>query len=501
VSGRAICADGSAGLDGRVPRYRSSQAYALSERAGRWLSSVVVAFFTRVDRTVPDSLAGRAASSVVGAWLKAAAESVFVRAFRPVARMAFAPHGVPVTVDTALGLAVAVACVAPTEIVFAVGAGALALFLWDRTKHAGDNGKLWAYPGFGSVMAVFAVFLFLVGSTVSSVDPARSLYNLVIWCFYLLFFFLAADSSLRGRAENMVWPFLTGATLAGLVGIYQKLTGWRPAKSWLDKTFEDEIVRMVGTFSNPTFFAEMLGLALPLTLALLLRNKDWRDRLILMGFAAVQGLAMVLTYSRGAWLGLIVSFCVVAVLYERRLLLLGMALAVVVFAVAPDVLLGRLVSSFSLTDSSNNYRLFIWRGSIAMMKANLIRGVGLGAESFSKVYPEYMIVQTPAPHAHSTYMEVLIETGLFGFLAMAWFFVTWAFDSLRAVFSGKGPGSSRWAEIGILAGVVGAVGGHMLQGVIEYTWYSPRVTIVFWALAGMGAGLAATKRSAEVGVQ
>ncbi len=501
MSGHAAFASGPGRPGARSRCYESSHVCALSERAGRWLSGVIVALFTWIDRAVSDSLTSRAASSVARDWRAAASQSVFVRAFWPLARMALAPYGVPLRVDAALGLSLAVACVAPTEIVLLLGAAVLALFLWDRTKRADEDRALWAFPGAGTVMAVSAVFLFLVGSTVSSVDPGKSLYNLVIWCFYLLFFFMAADASLRGRVENVVWPFLTGATFAGLVGIYQKLSGWRPARSWLDKTFEDDIVRMVGTFSNPTFFAEMLGLALPLTVALLLRNKDWRDRLVLICFAGVQGLAMVLTYSRGAWLGLIVSFCLVAVLYERRLLLLGLVLAVVLFAIAPAVLLERLGSSFSLADSSNSYRLFIWRGSIAMIKANLIRGVGLGAESFSKVYPEYMIIQTPAPHAHSTYMEMLIETGLFGFLALAWFFLTWTFDALKAVSSREGPGRSRWVQIGVLAGVIGAIGGHLLQGIIEYTWYSPKVTIVFWALVGIGAGLAATDRHAEVSRQ
>jgi O-antigen ligase len=132
-----------------------------------------------------------------------------------------------------------------------------------------------------------------------------------------------------------------------------------------------------------------------------------------------------------------------------------------------------------------------------------VRGIGLGAESFSKVYPEYMIIQTPAPHAHSTYLEMLIEIGLFGFLAMAWLLLVWTFDVLRAVFGQKGAGGARWAEIGILSGVVGAISGHLLQGMIEYTWYSPRVTIAFWALMGIGAGIAASRQrgSLKDGVQ
>ena len=158
-------------------------------------------------------------------------------------------------------------------------------------------------------------------------------------------------------------------------------------RSWLDERFEEDIVRYVGTFTNPTFFAEMLGLALPLTAALLLKKRDWRDRLVLLAFLGVQGIGMILSFSRGAWLGLIVSFAIVAVLYERRLLILGLLVGVLALAVAPPVLVDRLMSSFSLEDSSNSYRVFIWRGSFAMLREYLFRGVGLGAEAFSHVYP------------------------------------------------------------------------------------------------------------------
>ena len=482
------------------PRYRLSSTY----RAGERLGCIVSSALARVCRSLESSASGSALLRAAG-WLKeairgAASGSFLVRTFWPLARMALASYGSPLTVDTVLGLALAVACVAPTEAVFLAGAGAFALCLWDGVKRSGDGGPIWHLPGFGMVSAILAVFLFLVGATFSSVLPSKSLSNLVIWCFYLMFFFVAADRSQRGRLENVVWPFLTGATLTGLVGIYQKFSGWRPPKVWVDPSFQDEIIRVVGTFTNPVFFAEMLGLSLPLVIALLFSKEDWRDRLVLFGFAAVQGAGLILSSSRGAWLGFALSFCIMAVLYDWRLLPRGLALGLVGLFLAPQILIKRLLSAFSLTDSSNAYRIFIWRGSLAMLKANLLRGVGLGAESYSKVYPEYMIVQTPAPHAHSTFLQFLIEVGLLGFLAMASFFIIWLIDVLKVSLARSGKRGARPTEIVLLAGAVGAVGGNLLEGLVDYTWYSPRVTSVFWAIVGIAAGIATSKiREAQHG--
>ena len=475
------------------PRYWSSSTYRAGERLGRIVSSAL----GRVCRFLETAGSGSALLRAAG-WLREAvcgmaSGSYLVRVFWSAARMALASYGSPLTVDTLLGLALAVACIAPTEAVFLAAVVALALCLWDGVKRSREGGPIWYLPGFGTVTAIFGVFLFLVGATFSSVAPSKSASNLVIWLFYLLFFFVAADRSQRGRAENIVWPFLTGATLTGLVGIYQKFSGWRPPKVWVDPSFQGEIVRVVGTFTNPVFFAEMLGLSLPLVIALLLTKEDWRDRLVLFGFAAVQGAGLILSSSRGAWLGFALSFCIMAVLYDWRLLPRGLALGVVGLFLAPQIIIKRLLSAFSLTDSSNAYRIFIWRGSLAMLKDNLVRGVGLGAESYSKVYPEYMIVQTPAPHAHSTFLQFLIEVGLLGFLAMASFFVIWLIDVLTVSLARSGKRGARTTEIVLLAGAVSAVGGNLLEGLVDYTWYSPRVTSVFWAVVGIAAGIATSK--------
>ncbi len=478
-----------------VAPYRSSRTFVAGESAGRRLSRLVVTFFAWADRCLEGSLVGRVSSAIARFGRDTASGSFLVRIFWPYAKMAVVPFEGQITVETTLGLLLALACVAPTEVLMVAGIAVFGLFLWDRARGVRKDGSatLWSLPGFGLVVAAAAVLVFIVGATVSSVDPSKSLFNMVIWLFYFLVMFMAADAGFRGRAENVIWPLLTGASFSGLVSVYQKVTGWRPPKSWVDVAFEGDIVRMVGTFTNPTFFAEMLGLALPLTIALLLCKKDWRDRLVLLGFAGLQGIGLILSSSRGAWLGFAISFCVLAVLYDWRMLPLGLAAGGLGLALAPQVLLKRLISSFSMTDSSNAYRLFIWRGSLAMLKANLLRGVGLGAESFSKVYPEYMIIQTPAPHAHSTFLEFLIEVGLLGFIAMACFFVIWLVDALKAVYTEKGQAGARWAEIGLLAAAVAAIGGNLLQGVVDYTWYSPKVTSVFWAIVGTAAGIAASK--------
>lgn len=401
---------------------------------------------------------------------------------------AILPRGERFGSDTLLGLSLAAACIFPTQIVFVLAFFALGAVLWGRSFEDFDENLAWQFPRFGLGFSVFTIFLFLAGSTFMSVVPKKSAYSLVIWMVYGAFFFAAYDLGYRKCADRFFWPVFTGATLASLSAIYQKVSGWRPPRSWLDAAFEEDLVRVVGTFDNPIFLAEVLGLTLPIVLALLVKRKDFGDKTFLAICTALQGYALILTYSRGAWLGFIASLGLLTVFFDKRLIALGLILALAVSFLAPKILVKRLLSSFSFTDSSNSYRVSIWRGSIDLAKTYLFRGVGLGAESFSQTYPEHMIVQTPAPHAHSLYLETAIEVGVLGFAAFFWFFLLWGTGTLKAIFSQDLKRGERWLRVGFLAGAVASVAGHLLQGLVEYTWYNPRVTAIFWAIVGASAG-------------
>lgn len=392
--------------------------------------------------------------------------------------------------QTWLGIALGAAAVLPT----AVALGLLFLLLpfwlreWARSRrdHPPVRPRETVLPRW-LLVSFFAFMALVVGAVPGSVRPRESLVELVFWAAYATGFVLGADAAGGGRGEEVVWPLVALASLAGVAGIWQYLSGWTPPQSWVDPRFEGEITRVVGTFSNPTFFAEMMGLALPVTAALALVRRHWRERLVLVGFALLQAGGMLLSFSRGAWLGLVISLAILAVLYDRRLLVAGMVLVLAAPYVLPPVLVERFVSSFSLEDSSNSYRLFIWRGAWALARAYLWTGTGLGADTFVYTYPEYMIIQTPAPHAHSNYLEVLVELGVPGLAALLWFLLTWTWEVCRGV--------RRFTDATALrVGIVAAVAGHLLHGLVEYTWYSPRIALVFWTLLGLGVGTAVRAR-------
>ena len=203
--------------------------------------------------------------------------------------------------------------------------------------------------------------------------------------------------------------------LVSLYGIYQWFFGDNTGHAWLDKEmFGDIALRVYSTLENPNVLGEYLLLMIPLCSALVWTRKTLLSRLYYFAVLALMLLCMLLTQSRGCWLGLILAAAIFAVLTDKRLVLLAAAVLFVLPFVLPESIIARFTSIGDLTDSSTSYRLYIWLGTLNMLKDFGIYGIGLGSNAFNKIYPFYSYSTVAAPHAHNIYLQLLCETGIVG---------------------------------------------------------------------------------------
>lgn len=126
-------------------------------------------------------------------------------------------------------------------------------------------------------------------------------------------------------------------------------------------------------------------------------------------------IGIVFTYSRGAWISGIVS-CLGLLVYRLRrsaLVILGcIAIFLIVFP--------RSISERAMDSTNIRQRLELWHNSIEIIKKNPIIGTGLG--TFTKVYRDNYPGSIPLSgegsrvirHAHSLYLQLLVETGIVG---------------------------------------------------------------------------------------
>lgn len=139
--------------------------------------------------------------------------------------------------------------------------------------------------------------------------------------------------------------------------------------------------------------------------------------------------------------------------------------------IIPQTIVDRIMSVGNMEDSSTSYRVYIWMGTLGMMKHYWLGGIGMGEAAFSQVYPFFSYNAIIAPHSHNLFLQLLVEAGISGlgvFLVMQIVFVKKMSDVYR-MDDKKSMDSMLALALG--SGVI----GFLAQSMFDYTFYNYRV--------------------------
>ena len=333
-------------------------------------------------------------------------------------------------------------------------------------------------------------------SIVISYNTASSFPVGLVYILFMLFYF-AAKNTVNSRKKLMaaLSLILVSGTLVALYGIYQRITGnFVMLDYWVDdEMFDPSMVRIYSTLENPNVLGEYLIFVILLAFGALYWYKEYLHKITAMGVLGIAGITMVLTQSRGAWLGLIIAMAVFVMLRDRRLIILGILAVLAMPMLIPPAILQRFLSIGDMTDTSTAYRVFIWMASLDMIAVFWPIGIGLGTDTFMFMYHKFAFNAVFSPHSHMLYMQLLIDFGIAGFLT---FLVIMAgYFKALLMAAGKGCGARRAAAAALCA----AMAGFLAQGFTDNVWFNYRVTAFYWLILALGAGLAAAWNENENG--
>jgi O-antigen ligase len=132
-------------------------------------------------------------------------------------------------------------------------------------------------------------------------------------------------------------------------------------------------------------------------------------------------LALFATQSRNAWLALVISLTLY-VIRKPRAVLPTIVVIGIFLSQFYSIILDRFLSiKYFSSDMSSLGRIQAWFASVIIIKDHLLFGSGFNAFDFMKnaVFDNYII---DLPHSHNTYLRLLLELGLFGFIPYISFF-------------------------------------------------------------------------------
>ena len=262
----------------------------------------------------------------------------------------------------------------------------------------------------------------------------------IAWWLFLLSLFLFVSvlreyCASRHNLAIIIRILVIVATLEALYGLIQALVP-ETGVLWADSAYPG---CACGTYVNRNHFAGFIAMIWPLVLGytLSLRNDTGitvfsklfsSDRLNLQLLYTlsiiIMLLALLFSKSRGGIIAGIVG--IVSFLWFVRSgpqshsiifrLLIGIIISFV-FIYGIKIGFGPIVERF-LSISGGDARLDMWKDGIAILKDHPF-GIGLG--NTPKVLPVYQIAYTAdlnAVHLHNDYLQLLVETGVPGFLAI-----------------------------------------------------------------------------------
>ena len=330
-----------------------------------------------------------------------------------------------------------------------------------------------------SIEPALVLYLFVaVVATLASATFTGSLRDLAIYiCSFLVFFVLINQLQTKKELHTYLNFALAGALLVALYGIYQYIFGAPMQSGWVDATRNPLIgVRVYSFFGNPNVMAEYLILIIPFGIALFFSVRNIFCKLLYLGVTGLLALSLLLTLSRGGALGLLAALFIFALLKDRRIIIVLLLVVLIAAAVMPAVFLQRFATIGNPMDSSNAYRLTVWKETVQMIKDFPLTGVGLGYQAYQKVYPYYMLDRTKRPfHSHNTALQSLAETGIIGFLAFFWLMAGAGKRGLQAL---RRSDDNYLKHITMAA--LAALAGILTQGLGEVIIYLPKITMLFW---------------------
>lgn len=396
-----------------------------------------------------------------------------------------------------------------------IGAFAITVVILTVIKLFTKKGAKVVITHWDAAILVYFVICFI--STINSTLVSQSIHGFLKTVIYIFYYFCAVNyfQSNQNKIRYVFYFVAALCCIEGLIAIFQNFSGVEQISTWQDANYinpEDAIARAYGTLKpyNPNLLGGYLIAGLPFVsgaASLCLIKKQWKMFALFTIAFLVCSLAVFLTGSRGAYLGLgaILAGAIIIVglllktdfshektlksIYNKAVAALIGLFALVLIAV-PKIT-KRLLSIFILRgDSSTSFRMNVYHSSWQMFCDNWILGIGAGNRTFREIYGLYMLTGYDALSTYSVPLEIAVEAGIFGLIAFVSFVVLFLIKSFKYILENA---PERLAEKLIVASAILTVMGVFTHGMFDTIYFRPQVQFLFWTMIAMSSSLLVLK--------
>jgi putative inorganic carbon (HCO3(-)) transporter len=217
--------------------------------------------------------------------------------------------------------------------------------------------------------------------------------------------------------------------------------------------------------------------------------KRKKAKIVVYGIVAATIFATMYTFSRGAYLSVVISVFILGVLKDRKLLLIGAIFLVTWQAIVPVAVRERITmteSSSGRLDASANERVKLWENAEQSMLSSPILGNGYATYQLSRHVDGLK-------DTHNWFIKVIVETGIIGLILALFMFQQMFAMSFRLFKTAEDP-LYRGLGLGLLLAFCAATVANFFGD----RWTSIEITGMLWVLVGAGVRALELKQSEPV---
>lgn len=318
---------------------------------------------------------------------------------------------------------------------------------------------------------------------------------------YLLWFFIIIRLLETDKDFSVLWTsFVILVSALALHGIYQYLIGVEIPASWVSQTEMGVRTRVFSLTGSPNILGSLLTLLAPLCMAgVYYCRQNWK-KLLCFALVCCILVALLFTFSRGAWLGIVLAVVIFSLFLDKRLLALMCSVVAAVLIFVPSIT-SRITYLFTqdyAVASAVGGRALRWEtGKLLLTENDPLLGFGLGRFGGAVAMNNQVLDQTETFryfYMDNYYLKILVEMGYVGLFAYLLLLAALVYVGIKAIQrsdlsfadqSGdalvRAVGNKRVLAIAIFSGLCGV----LLHCYFENIFEEPYMAAYFWALAAM----------------
>lgn len=336
-----------------------------------------------------------------------------------------------------------------------------------RAYYLGDRRPLFKSQKMVIFVALLGLVYVLMDTGYLKVAFAGYRVDYLYMLFMLMFPYIVEKEDVLPLLKFMVFA----GFLVALHGVYEYVIKAPIPAAWLNLG-EHERTRVYSLFGSPNIMGSYMAFIAPTAFGFALYEKSRGKRWFYILAAVFSVMALVFSFTRGAWFAFFLGVIIFTWLVDKRLTLAAIVIAVVAVLFVPPIhaRIAQFLSVVYWAKTMQSGRIARWMNAYDQMRNNPLFGAGLGRYGGAVASRFFGVI-----YVDNYYAKTLAETGLLGlisYLALIVVYLREVYKAAKVHF--KTP--LGYVFIGVFSSLIVMVTHNFVENIFEV----PTMNYLFW---------------------